>query len=62
MGSQGGIRSGTVADRVTFLQHSSKVYVKGKAVVYLTCKTAHNNYNAIGKFIKPGQKKVWVAP
>lgn len=61
-GSQGGVLSGTVADRVDFLQYSSKVFVQGKALVYLGCKTAQNNYNMLGKFVKPAQKKVWAAP
>ena len=51
-GRKGGLISGTTADKVSFLQYSSKVFVKGKAVVYLGCKTAHNNYNAIGFFTR----------
>lgn len=62
MGRKGGLISGTTADRVSFLEYSSKVFIKGKAVVYLGCRTAQNNYNALGKFVKPAQKKVWVAP
>lgn len=61
-GRKGGMLSGTVADKTNFLQYSSKVYIKGKAVVYLGCRTAQNNYNTVGKFVKPAQKKVWVAP
>ena len=54
--------AGTVEDKINFLEYSSKVFVEGKAIVYLGVKTAHNKYNAIGKFDKPAQKKVWVMP
>ncbi len=61
-GSAGGLISGTVEHKINFLEYSSKVFVEGKAIVYLGVKTAHNKYNAIGKFDKPAQKKVWVMP
>ena len=61
-GTNGGVLSGTFTDKVNFLEYSSKIFVEGKAIVYLTCKTAQNNYNTLGKFVKPAQKKVWVTP
>ncbi len=62
MGSVGGICSGTFKQKVDFLEYCAKVFVENKAVVYLGAKTAQNNNNIIGKFIKPGQKKLWVKP
>lgn len=61
-GVRGGVLSGTVASKVTFLEYSSKILITGKSVVYLGCRTAQNNYNIIGKFSAPAQNKIQVAP
>ncbi len=60
MGAVGGVSSGTVAQKLQFIEYSSKVFVENKAVPFHGCKTAHNCNNIIGSFNKPGQKKVWV--
>lgn len=61
-GTVGGVVSGVNMNKINFLEYSSKVFVEGKAVVYLGCKTAQNNYNALGKFVKPAQMKAFVKP
>jgi hypothetical protein len=58
-GVVGGVCSGTFKQKVRFIEYSSKVFVENKALVFQGCRTTHNNQNIIGKFNKPGQKKVW---
>ncbi len=60
IGTVGGVCSGTFKQKVQFIEYSSKVFAENKAVPFHGCRTAHNNNNMIGKFNKPGQKKVWV--
>ena len=64
-GTNGGVTSGVNRGPVEPKLFSSKVYVKGKKVYFLTGTSAHNGTNAnmpAGAQIAPSQVKVFVAP
>ena len=59
-----GLISSTGHDQVKFAKYSSKVYAKGKKIVFHTAPTKHNGSNAnapVGVHAKPSQTKVLVA-
>jgi hypothetical protein len=63
-GTLGGMVSNTNMGEVSFKQASSKVYAKGKKIVFHTAMSAHNGSNAnmpAGAFVAPSQTKVFVA-
>ncbi len=62
-GSAGGVVSGKSKGEVGYKTFSKKVKVEGKAVVYVTCVTAHNgkSANAVGQQLIPSQPKVKVS-
>lgn len=62
-GTDMGVTSGSVAGKVTYSQGSSKVLVKGNALVVLTNATGHNGSspNAVGTVSSPGGTKVMAA-
>ncbi len=63
-GTLKGIVSQKNMDCIQFKKYSSKVYAKGKKVVYHTAQTAHNGSNAnapMGTHASPSQTKVNVA-
>jgi hypothetical protein len=62
-GTAGGVTSGVNMGPVEPKVFSSKVFAKGKKVVYLTATTAHNGSNAnmpAGAHLVPSQAKVLV--
>jgi hypothetical protein len=62
-GTLKGVKSSTNRDEVTFKKYSSKVFAKGKKIVFHTATTAHNGSSAnmpAGAHIKPSQTKVKV--
>jgi hypothetical protein len=61
-GTKGGLISGTYGKEAVPKLASSKVFAKGKKVVFLTATTTHNNSNpnAPGLFAVPSQMKVFV--
>ena len=63
-GTLGGMVSNVNRGQVAFKRASSKVYAKGKKVVYLTAISAHNGSNAnmpVGAHVTPSQVKVFVS-
>ncbi|WP_233561068.1 PAAR-like domain-containing protein [Sorangium cellulosum] len=63
-GTLGGMVSNVNRGQVTFKRASSKVYAKGKKIVYHTAMSAHNGSNAnmpAGAHVAPSQVKVFVA-
>ncbi len=63
-GTLKGLISSTGHDQVKFAKYSSKVYAKGKKIVFHTAPTKHNGSNAnapVGVHAKPSQTKVLVA-
>ena len=63
-GTLGGMVSNVNRGQVAFKRASSKVYAKGKKVVYHTAVSAHNGANAnmpVGAHVAPSQVKVFVA-
>ena len=63
-GTLKGLVSSTNMDCVKFKKYSSKVYAKGKKIVFHTAATAHNGSNAnlpVGAHVAPSQTKVVVA-
>lgn len=63
-GTLKGLISQTNMDKIAFKKYSSKVYAKGKKIVYHTAMTAHNGSNAnapVGAHVAPSQTKVFVA-
>ncbi|MFO0551739.1 MAG: DUF4150 domain-containing protein [Polyangiaceae bacterium] len=67
-GDEAGVQMGVVSnkqlDEIGFDGYSSKVYAKGKKIVYHTATTAHNGSNAnmpMGAQLSPSQSKVKVA-
>ncbi len=64
LGTLKGVVSQTGHDQVKFKKYSSKVYAKGKKIVFHTAPTAHNGSNAnapTGVHASPSQSKVLVA-
>jgi hypothetical protein len=64
-GTIGGVVSNTNRNQVTFKKYSSKVFAKGKAVVFHTVVTQHNGSNPnmpAGCHVAPSQMTVLVAP
>ncbi len=63
-GTLKGVVSNTSRGPIKFKKYSSKVYAKGKKIVFHTAATAHNGSNAnapIGAHASPSQTKVVVA-
>jgi len=63
-GTLKGLVSNTNMSTIQFKKASSKVYAKGKKIVFHTAKTAHNGSNAnapVGAHASPSQTKVLVA-
>lgn len=63
-GTAGGMVSNVNRGEVGFKRSSSKVYAKGKKIVFHTAMTAHNGSNAnmpAGAHVAPSQLKVFVA-
>jgi hypothetical protein len=63
-GTLKGLVSSTNRDKIVFKKYSSKVYAKGKKIVFHTASTAHNGSNAnapVGAHASPSQTKVTVA-
>ena len=63
-GTLKGMISQTNMNQVKFKKYSSKVYAKGKKIVFHTAVTAHNGSNAnmpTGSHASPSQTKVFVA-
>lgn len=63
-GTLKGVVSSTQGSKVKFKKYSSKVFAKGKKVVYVTAMTAHNGSNAnmpAGAQVAPSQSRVLVA-
>jgi hypothetical protein len=63
-GSAKGVVSSTNRDEAHFKQYSSKVYAKGKKIVFHTAMTSHNGSNAnmpAGMQLSASQTKVIVA-
>ena len=63
-GTLKGLVSSTNMSVVKFKKYSSKVYAKGKKIVFHTAVTAHNGSNAnlpVGSHVSPSQSKVVVA-
>jgi hypothetical protein len=63
-GTLKGVKSNTNRGEVQFKKYSSKVFAKGKKIVFHTAVTAHNGSNAnmpAGCHVKPSQTKVKVA-
>ena len=63
-GTLGGMVSNVNRSQVSFKRASSKVYAKGKKIVFHTALTAHNGSNAnmpAGAHVAPSQTKVFVA-
>jgi hypothetical protein len=63
-GTLKGVVSSTNMSVVKFKKYSSKVYAKGKKIVFHTAPTAHNGSNAnlpVGVHGSPSQSKVFVA-
>jgi Domain of unknown function (DUF4150) len=63
-GTLKGLVSSTNRDQIAFKKYSSKVYAKGKKIVFHTASTAHNGSNAnapVGAHASPSQTKVLVA-
>jgi hypothetical protein len=63
-GTLKGLVSSTNRDQIAFKKYSSKVYAKGKKIVFHTAATAHNGSNAnapVGAHASPSQTKVLVA-
>ncbi len=63
-GTLKGMVSQTNRDSIQFKKYSSKVYAKGKKIVFHTAATAHNGSNAnapVGAHASPSQTKVVVA-
>lgn len=63
-GTLKGVVSSTNMSTIKFKKYSSKVYAKGKKVVFHTAVTAHNGSNAnlpVGAHVSPSQTKVTVA-
>ncbi|HTJ84848.1 MAG TPA: PAAR-like domain-containing protein [Polyangiaceae bacterium] len=63
-GTLKGIVSSTNMSSIQFKKYSSKVYAKGKKIVFHTAPTAHNGSNAnapTGAHASPSQTKVVVA-
>lgn len=64
-GANGGVVSGMIMGEAAPRLFSSKVFVQGKKVAYLTSMTAHNGSNAnapAGLVAVPSQTVVFVAP
>ncbi len=62
-GTLGGVMSGLNRGECHFALYSSKVYAKGKKIVYHTAQTTHNGSSAnlpVGAQIAPSQSKVMV--
>lgn len=63
-GTLKGLISSKNMSQVKFKKYSSKVYAKGKKIVFHTAVSAHNGSNAnqpVGSEVKPSQSKVDVA-
>jgi hypothetical protein len=63
-GTLKGLVSQTNRGSIQFKKYSSKVYAKGKKIVFHTARTAHNGSNAnapMGAHASPSQSKVLVA-
>ncbi len=62
-GTLKGLVSQTNRGSIQFKKYSSRVYAKGKKIVFHTAPTAHNgsNANAVGAHVSPSQTKVVVA-
>ncbi len=63
-GTLKGLVSSTNMDQIAFKKYSSKVYAKGKKIVFHTAPTAHNGSNAnapMGAHSSPSQTTVSVA-
>lgn len=63
-GTLKGLVSSTQMSTIKFKKYSSKVYAKGKKIVFHTAATAHNGSNAnapVGAHASPSQTKVLVA-
>lgn len=64
-GTDKGVISGTVMNKIVFKKGSSKVIIEGQPCVHATSATAHNGSNAnapMGCQASPSQVKVWVQP
>ena len=64
LGTAKGLVSQTTSKQVKFKKYSSKVYAKGKKIVFHTASTAHNGNNAnlpVGSHVQQSQSKVEVA-
>lgn len=62
-GSVGGVMSGLTAGEAHFSLYSSKVYAKGKKMVFHTAATTHNGSSAnlpVGNQVAPSQAKVLI--
>lgn len=53
-----GIKSRTNTDKCEFSQHSGKVKMEGKGVIFHTASTKQNKQNTIGKHATPSQRVV----
>ena len=63
-GTLKGMVSSTCRDQIQFKKYSSKIYAKGKKIVFHTALTAHNGSNAnmpVGCHVAPSQTKIIVA-
>ncbi len=63
-GTLKGLVSQTNMSKIKFKKYSSKVYAKGKKIVFHTAATAHNGNNSnapVGAHASPSQTKVLVA-
>jgi hypothetical protein len=63
-GTLKGLVSSTNMDKIAFKKYSSKVYAKGKKIVFHTAPTAHNGSNAnapMGAHSAPSQTTVLVS-
>jgi hypothetical protein len=64
-GTAGGVVSGLNRGEAHFTLYSSKVYAKGKKVVFHTAQTTHNGSSAnlpVGAQMVPSQTKIVVGP
>lgn len=59
---QKGLASMKNMEKVEFAQHSSKVKMQGKGVIFHTSPTKHNSTNTAGNHSVPSQTVVIVAP